>query len=481
MQLANSILLRNIFRFLSVLFLLVAFTSINAQDNSPYSRYGLGNQFPRTNITSRAMGGVSAAYVGTYLGYAAITDQNNVIKDSVAFTEVLSVNYSNPASYSNFQANMEQRSKKVSSARVILDVGVSFGTRKLTEPNTQNSFTSGDALFSHIYFGIPIRKNWGLAFGLRPVSRISYDILRRERLFNSTGGNIDSAATQFTGSGGTFLPSIGSGFGLGNLSIGVNLGYLFGKKEIITRRAFINDTIQYAASLHSTASSFGNVFFEGGAQYKIELNPNSILRLGVTGNWKQTLSGTQDILRRTYVRNSSGEDLQIDSVFREDNVRGDVIYPASYTAGFILDNAAGEKTRGLSVGVDYVTNKWDDYRFFGAKDLVRNSWEIRVGGQLHPLKRPGRYGQSVSFRFGGFYGDDYISVDNKLPLFGLSFGVGLPLFHYTPAARSQYSVLNLALEYSSRGNEQNKIRENMFRLSVGLNFTDLWFGKRKYD
>ena len=481
MQLANSILLRNISRFLSVLFLLVAYTSINAQDNSPYSRYGLGNQFPRTNVTSRAMGGVSAAYVGTYLGYAAVTDQNNVIKDSVAFTEVLSVNYANPASYSAFQANMEQRSKKVSSARVMLDIGVSFNNRKLTEPNTPNSFTSAEALFSHVYIGIPIRKNWGLAFGLRPVSRISYDILKRERLFNSTGGNIDSVATQFVGTGGTFLPSIGTGFGINNFSVGVNLGYLFGKKEITTRRAFINDTIQYAASTHSTNSSFGNLFFETGAQYKIELNPNSILRLGVSGNWKQTLNGTQDILRRTYVRNSAGEDLQVDSVFRDENVKGNVVYPASYTAGFILDNAAGEKTRGWSVGVDYVTNKWEDYRFFGATDLVQNNWELRMGGQLHPLKRPGRYGQAISFRFGGFFGNDYVNVDNKLPQFGLSFGLGLPLFHYTPAARGQYSVLNLALEYSSRGNDQNKIKENVFRLSVGLNFTDLWFGKRKYD
>ena len=80
-----------------------------------------------------------------------------------------------------------------------------------------------------------------------------------------------------------------------------------------------------------------------------------------------------------------------------------------------------------------------------------------------------------------FFGNDYVNVDNKLPQFGLSFGLGLPLFHYTPAARGQYSVLNLALEYTSRGNDQNKIKENVFRLSVGLNFTDLWFGKRKYD
>jgi hypothetical protein len=116
------------------------------------------------------------------------------------------------------------------------------------------------------------------------------------------------------------------------------------------------------------------VFFNAGAQYKIELSKNSIIRLGLTGNWKQTLSGTQDVLRQTYVRNSSGEELQVDSVFQQTGAEGEVTYPASYTAGFVYDHAAGDKTRGWSFGVDYVTNKWDDYRFFGAKDFVQNNW-----------------------------------------------------------------------------------------------------------
>lgn len=478
MQLANSILLKN--KFLSVSFLCsILVSSVQAQDNSPYSRYGLGNQFPTSNIISRGMGGVSAAYVGTYLGYAN-PDPNNT-RDSIPFTEVISVNYNNPASFAAFQANLEARSKKVSSARVVLDVGVNFSSRKLAEPNTPNSFTSSDALFSHVYIGIPIRRNWGLAFGLRPLTRISYDVLRRERLFNSTSGNIDSVATQFTGNGGSFLPTIGTGFGTNNFSVGVNVGYLFGKKEITTRRAFINDTVLYAASNHTTNSNFGNVFFNTGAQYKIELSRRSVLRLGVTGNWKQTLDGTQDISRQTYVRNTSGEELQVDSVFQQKDVVGEVIYPASYTAGFMLDNAGSVDTRGWSFGVDYVANQWNDYRFFGVQDLVQNSWEVRIGGQLYPIRMPKRYGQTISLRFGGFFGRDYIAADNKLPVYGLSFGLGIPLFHYTQAARGQYSVLNVAIEYNKRGNDQNKIREDIFRLSVGLNFTDLWFGKRKYD
>jgi hypothetical protein len=42
-------------------------------------------------------------------------------------------------------------------------------------------------------------------------------------------------------------------------------------------------------------------------------------------------------------------------------------------------------------------------------------------------------------------------------------------------------MLNLAFEYLKRGNNNNLLKENLFRFSVGLNLSDLWFGKRKYD
>jgi hypothetical protein len=33
-----------------------------AQENSPYSRYGVGNILPLSNIANRSMGGISAGY-----------------------------------------------------------------------------------------------------------------------------------------------------------------------------------------------------------------------------------------------------------------------------------------------------------------------------------------------------------------------------------------------------------------------------------
>ncbi|GAA4741518.1 hypothetical protein [Flavisolibacter ginsenosidimutans] len=457
MQLANTTLHQHKFFYLSALLFSFTVSSVRAQDNSPYSRYGLGNLYPQTNVINRGMGGVAAAY-----------------------SDVTSVNYTNPASYAAFQVFTEQHSGKVAQGRVILDAGVNINSRSLTEPNTTQGFTSSEILFSHVYVGIPIRKNWGLAFGIRPITRIAYDISQNGRLYNSTGGNIDSVNTQYTGTGGSFLPTIGTGFGSDHFRVGVNVGYLFGRKEISTHRVFMNDSIQYAASDHTTNTSFGNLFFNAGLQYQADLSKTSILRVGASGNWKQTLKGSQDVLRQTYTRNSVGEELRIDSVFQQSDITGDIIFPASYTAGFMLDNAPGEKTRGWSVGLDYNTTQWNDYRFFGAKDLVQNSWELRAGAQLTPSRSASRYGQFINYRFGVFSGQDYINADKKLPVLGFSFGMGLPLPNYSRLS-GQVSMINLGLEYVRRGNNDNKIKENLFRLSIGLNFTDMWFGKRRYD
>jgi hypothetical protein len=456
MQSAGSTVLKHKFS-LAAFLISSLFSFLHAQDNSPYSRYGLGNQYPRMNVISRGMGGVSAAY-GDYF----------------------SINYNNPASYAGFQVFTEQRSGKVAQGRVILDAALNLDSRKLAEPNTTQSFRSNDLLFSHVYVGLPIRKNWGMSFGLRPLNRVGYNIVSRDRLQSSTGQDVDSVFTQYTGTGGSFLPTIGTGFGTNNFRIGANIGYLFGKKELTTRRGFLNDSVEYAASNHTTNSNYGGLFYTVGTQWLIDLDSSVLLRIGASGNWKQSLNGTQDVLRQTYTRNSSGQELQVDSVLQQSDIAGKVIYPASYTAGVMLDIASGERTAGWSIGVDYTTQKWNDFRFFGAADRVQNNYEIRVGAQVNPSLTAVRNGRLRSYRFGFFTGKDYINVGEDLPVFGITLGLGLPLRNYSRLT-NQASILNFGLEYIRRGNDKNVIKEDLFRLSVGLNFTDFWFGKRKYD
>jgi hypothetical protein len=452
--------------FFSFLFILPVI--ISSAQNSPYSRYGLGDQVPNTNIYTRGMGSLSAG-----------------------FRDPQVINFNNPASYSSFLVSREATSKQITSGRVVFDVGINIDNRTLRAPNNPQKFTSTNAQFSYLQVGAPLKHNWGLVFGLRQLTRVGYDILQTERLRDPiTGAPIDSIGTRFQGDGGSFLPTIGTGVALGKFSAGINIGYLFGKKDIGTRRGFLNDSVLYAASVHESNYSFGGVFFNGGLQYNDTIGRKTALTIGISGNLKQNIKGRQDIRRATFVSSGAGEELEIDSVFERNDIEGEIIYPASFTYGFMINRftTPDEDRRGWTLGVDFMQNGWDQYRFFGAKDSVANSWEVRLGGQLMPHSRAyvnGRYTQLISYRAGVFLGKDYITAGgNELPLFGASFGVGLPVWSFkdpTRYRRNQFTNLNLSFEYINRGNNNNRLKENTFRISAGFNFTDWWFSKRKYD
>jgi len=431
-----------------------------AQDNSPYSRYGLGDLAPKTNVASRGMAGLSAA-----------------------FAEPLSINFTNPASYSAFLSYQEERSKKQTSGRAVFDVGINYDNRLLREGSSPNKFASNNIIVSYMQVGLPLRKNWGLSFGLRQLSRVGYKIVRVERLFDSqTGNSIDSAVTEFSGTGGLYLPSLGTGFAIKNFSIGINFGYLFGEKEFATKRAFLNDTVEYNSSNHTTKTSFGDIYFDGGIQYWIHLSEKYLLHFGAYGNLKQTLKGDQDIIRETFNRTAIG-DVTLDSVSTQRNIKGEVLYPSSYGAGLILEKKPdyqNNKYGGWLVGADFVQDNWDEYRFYGAVDSVRSNWQLKFGTQIKPEPKH-NYFSNVSYRAGIFIGKDYVHVQDDLPVAGLSFGMGLPLANYNQLARGQVSTINISFEYIKRGNNDNLLKENLFRLSFGLSFSDLWFVKRKYE
>jgi hypothetical protein len=131
-------------------------------------------------------------------------------------------------------------------------------------------------------------------------------------------------------------------------------------------------------------------------------------------------------------------------------------------------------------GADYTASKWSNYRFYGQTDSVQDNWQINVGGQIFP-KATTNYFSRIAYRFGFFVGPDYIKVQNNLPQFGASFGLGLPIANYNRLSPNQYSILNLSFEYAKRGNNSNLLKENMFRFSLGFNFSDLWFSKKKYE
>jgi len=418
-----------------------------SQENSPYSRYGLGDIVPKSNIVSRGMGGIAAGY-----------------------SDYQSINFINPASYANLKST-------------IFDIGVEADSRTLKSINPPARFSATNAVISYLQLGFPIKMKkankkdifWGMNIGLRPVSKINYKITKRAR-------GVDSIGTIYEGSGGLSQAYLGTAVSIKHFNIGVNGGYMFGNKEYSTRLSFINDTVQYAQSNTQNKSNFGGLFLNGGIQYDFKIknkkNKNiSILRFGAYGSLKQAMTATIDKTVETVQYDAAGAKIRVDSVFTN-GTKGEVIYPATLGAG------VSYQTLNWLFGADFETTKWQDYRFFGQQDMVQNSWKIRVGTEYYPLQDNtpyGKYFNFVKYRFGFYYGPDYININSSLPEYGFSFGAGFPLKLRKSYYETQTSILNTAIEFGTRGDKKSNLRESTLRISIGLSLSDLWFGRQKYQ
>lgn len=428
------------------LFILAFSSQLSAfsQENSPYSRYGVGDIVPNHNIVTRGMGGIAAGYIN---GQA--------------------INFTNPATYSALTST-------------VFDLGTEVDSRKLKTTNPTSSFKATNAIFSYMQLGFPIKMKkankkdifLGMNIGLKPISRINYKISQYERL---TG--IDSMVTLYEGSGGVNEAYVGTGLAIKNFSIGFNVGYMFGNKNYSTAKNFLNDTVSYYPSVSSAKTNFGGLLLNGGMQYAFRLNKTSLLRLGAYGSLKQDLTASRDLTHETVTYDADGTPIRVDSVY-ESNTKGTLVYPASFGFGGTLQKS------NWTVGADFEMTNWKDYSFYNQKDSVQNNWKVRLGVEYFPAKVGTplkKYFNFVKYRAGFYFGPDNVRLTNSLPEYAFTFGAGFPLKLRKSYYETQNSILNTAIEIGSRGDNQSKIRENFFRISFGLSLSDLWFRRAKYD
>jgi hypothetical protein len=216
------------------------------------------------------------------------------------------------------------------------------------------------------------------------------------------------------------------------------------------------------------------LFFNVGIQYKIKLSEKTILRLGFHGNLSTKMNATRNISRETIAFNPNIGIEVVDSIYKGQDQKGTIVHPSSWGAGFMFE---GENMWmfGAEIGVA----NWADFRYFGTADKMVNNWTGRIGGQFVPDFKSNSYWQRVSYRLGASFGPDNVQLNRSIPQYMFSFGTGLPVRRnvYT----NQYTTINTAFELGFRGNKSNDIRENIFRLSLGLNLSDIWFNKPKYQ
>jgi hypothetical protein len=456
---------KKIIRTILLIVLVSSITRINAQINSPFSRYGLGNEvYNSQNTTSQGLGGFTAAYTNSMNGNFG-----------------QSVNFNNPASYGGHYMTT-------------FDLGVNYTSNTLKGNNPVSTFNSAYFVPNYLSIGLPIDKvkKIGMAFGLRPLTQINYSLNEMKLL--STG---DTLYNNYMGQGGLNQAYIGFGKSWKHISVGFNTGYNFGKKKIENIKSFQynTDSTHFYQSQASTNTLLGGGFFQLGVLGELDLK--SITRKGPTDKTEYTLSyggtltlnpslhGRQDIMRATGTY-TTGTETPIDTVSISNNNLGVVKLPTSITAGI----AFHKKEVGINgtydqwvVGIEFDKSNWKDkYSFYGQPDLVSNAYMTRVGVQFTPNALDfENYWSTVTYRAGFSTGKDYINIDqNGLKMTTFSLGLGLPIRKYR-SYDYQFSVLNLAMQFGKRGGSVNSYQESFFQFTAGYSLSDIWFNKRKYD
>lgn len=444
------------------------FTSGYAQDNSPYSRFGLGDIYSGQNIVTRSMGGISAGYV-----------------DYGILGAPFNLNLNNPASLGSL-------SNTKNFSNTIFDIGSEVNFRTLKSNTDERKYQSTNALMTYVQMGFPLSspamekkgKSLAMSFGLKPITRISYKVEKNGRI-----DGIDSSQTLYEGNGGLNQANVSLGFrviGKGKhkneLNLGISSGYRFGSRLLSTRMSLINDTVDYYKSNSEVTARFGGVFLDAGIQYLINFKNAGRLRLGGYANFSHRMQARENKNTETFEFNQIGGVIKIDSILTSNDVVGNINMPLTYGLGFTYQT----KNKNWLIGVDYESSRWADYRYFNQTDNTQNAWTIRMGTEYYPAKSnstTNAYWQYIKYRAGFFYGTDYIRLDKSRTRSAITIGAGFPLT--TPRliqTRGEYVALNSSIEIGSVGNTQTgPIMENNYRINVGISMNARWFQKRSYD
>ncbi len=456
----NKILFTALFTFLTVF--------VFGQENSPYSRYGIGDLTPNQNIVNRGMGGISIGY-----------------SDYGLLGSPFNINFINPAALGNI-------SNTGNFSNTIFDVGTELDFRTLKNSSTAEKYNSKNLVISYMELAFPFSTKkmekkgtaGGLSFGLRPISRINYKIEQSRRSLTS-----DSIHSLYEGNGGMNQINISAGFkkrGNGphknEFSFGLSSGFSFGTKDYSTKTSIINDTVPFLKSNFEVKSRFYGLFFNAGIQYAMHIENAGTLRLGGYFDLNQKLTARQSKINETFTYDFNGSEVMIDSISVASDVKGKIMIPSSYGIGFTYQS----KNKQWLFGADYEVFNWGDYRYYDETDYTQNNWIVRMGAEYYPAKSNGanrKYSDYIKYRAGFYYGPDYIKLTESRNNYAITGGFSLPLT--TPRyiqSRGEYVTLNSSFEVGSRGgNVSAGIKENFTRINVGLSMNARWFQKRSYD
>jgi hypothetical protein len=422
--------------------------SIRPKINSPFSRYGLGNPVEPYFIASAGMAGLSTAWQDIY-------HFNPVNPASLASLQSTAFETGMYAQYVSLQGRTAKDNQYGGNLRYL---GLAFPLKNPINRalNQQNN-------------------DWGVGMGfdLSPMTQVGYDILA---VVNDP--ELNRVTNVLKGIGGIYKLRWGNAIRYKNLSLGLNVGYLFG--ELTNSRLVTFDSLSFTLQTEfSDQFSARGWAVDGGLQYAYDFkktndagervsNGNRII-LGLTAS----PAANFDTESNAYYRRFFGQGVS-DTLVYENRAIGSGSLPPQFSFG-----VSYQKMNQLQLGAEFSRTGWSEYANSAKPEQLSNTWRLAAGLEYIPdYASYKNYWARARYRFGFFYGTDSRSLDGEQALHrAITMGVGMPIV----LPRQQVSFMNTALELGKFG-VPNVLEETYVKLSVGFTLNDnTWFFKRKFN
>ena len=407
-----------------IVFLACLHLSLIAQNStsSPYTRFGYGVIADRSFGAGRSMGGI---------GYGLRTSKQ--------------INPMNPASYSSMD-----------SLTFLFDVGATLQYSMLEDQTNSHSNINGNLMYLAMQF--PLSRTIAMSAGILPYSHTGYkfsalnrtDELMHEDLFSGKGGLNEVFA------------GVSKDIWEKRLSIGANVGYLFGIIEHKSSITYASSNVDNIYTLEKM--NLRNFKYELGVQYTHPLSKTERMTFGLTYSPKIKFSSVSYNL------------LSSDSYFLSGILKADTIY----NQGYELPNALGlgasyVKDNKMILAADVSWQGWSKARFGGENNTFNNRLKIAAGGEYIPNEFTRRYLSRVRYRAGLNYSNSYLQVNGSgYKEFGVTLGAGFPMI-------DNRSYINASFEYVKVTPDiKTLINEQYFRFTLSFTFNEFWFYKQKW-
>ena len=420
--------MKTIYKSLLTLCVALVFGAIPAfaQISTPYSMYGYGILGDRATSMQRQMGSV---------GYAMQSGRQ--------------INVMNPASYA-----------AIDSLTFLFDIGADVSFLWSKEGDKKDNSIGGG--LDYVTMQFPLSKFMGMSLGLVPYSNVGY----------AFGSEIKHGAMQNQGSGGITEAYLGLSGKIKGFSLGFNVSYDFGN--------IIND-------VYSTPENSGQTLFQHvmqvrdwnvvvGAQYNARLNKNDRLTVGATWSPKKGLHGNTWATVQETVYDSKPDTLGRSRLFghyeQPTTVGGGVSFLHEHASRLFIEADVTWQQWSKTPIPALMSNTRPDVVVFQGMNF-RDRLRVAAGAEFIPQLR-GNYGERMAYRLGVSWCNDYLDIEgNRVREIGVSCGVGLQ----TPGEKT---MINIGLEWKNRRAWPNAlISENYLNVTLGVNFNDVWFWKRK--